>query len=175
MGSNLQQELKQSVPFAGLREELALNLQRTAAAVGHSLERKLRPRGLSATQYNVLRILRGAGHLGLCQYEIGERLVAQVPDVPRILERMEKAGWVKRERAAADRRMVLASLTEAGRRAVDELDEPVLAIMEELFPRMTEGEMEQLNDLLVRARETAVEAPIREPGERVGPETCQAR
>lgn len=155
MRSNLQHEIKQDVPFAGLREELCLNLQRSAAAVGHQLEQKLRPRGLSPTQYNVLRILRGAGVKGLCQYEIGERLVAQVPDVPRILERMEKAGWVKRERAAADRRMVLASLTEDGRAAVDELDGPVLAIMNGLFPAMTEDEMERLNELLVAAREHA--------------------
>lgn len=152
MPSNLQDELKQTVPFAGLREELCLNLQRTSAAVGHLLEQKLRPRGLSPTQYNVLRILRGAGQDGLCQYEVGERLVAQVPDVPRILERMERAGWVRRRKADADRRMVMASLTETGRVLVDELDTPVLAIMNDLFPAMTEPEMGRLNELLVTAR-----------------------
>ena len=157
MVSSLQTALRPSTAASGMREELCLNLQRSAAAVGHQLERKLRPRGLSPTQYNVLRILRGAGMAGLCQYEIGERLVAQVPDVPRILERMEKAGWVKRERAASDRRMVMASLTEAGRAAVDELDGPVLAIMNGLFRSMSEREMERLNELLVAARDHPAE------------------
>src|ERR1700728_1030002 len=104
MKSNLQEEIKQSKPFASLQEELWLNLSRTAAMVGHVIEQRLRPHGLSPTQYNVLRILRGAGEKGLCQYEIAERLVAQVPDVPRIIDRMEKAGWVHRVRGVEDRR-----------------------------------------------------------------------
>ena len=114
MSSVLQQEIKQSKPFSSLHQEAWLNLSKTSAALGHRLEHSLRAFGLSLTQYNVLRILRGAGTEGLCQYEIRGRLVAQVPDVPRILERMQKAGWIRRTRAASDRRVVMTALTESG-------------------------------------------------------------
>lgn len=152
MTSSLLEEIKQTKPFVSARVEVWLNLQRTAAILSHGLEHQLRPLGLSLTQYNVLRILRGAGPAGLCQCAIGERLVAQVPDVPRILERMEKAGWVRRERADQDRRMVIATLSGTGRTLVDELDGPVQKMTERMFPGMEEGRLGQLNDLLVAAR-----------------------
>ena len=152
MGSILQEEIKQSTPFASVNEELWLNLLRTTAQVCHGVELRLRPYGLSATQYNVLRILRGAGQAGLCQYEIKERLVAEVPDVPRILERMEKAGWVRRVRGEADKRRVMSTLTPEGTTLAAQLDSPVLAMMADLFQGMSEAEMEKLNELLVGAR-----------------------
>lgn len=152
MTVNLQEEIKQTKPFGSLQEELWLNLSRTTAQVGHVIEQRLRSYGLSPTQYNVLRILRGAGSNGLCQYEIAERLVAQVPDVPRIVERMEKAGWVRRVRGVADRRVVMASLTDAGLALAKELDRPTLQISEEIFGEMSEDEMHTLIDLLAVAR-----------------------
>jgi DNA-binding MarR family transcriptional regulator len=152
MRSNLQNEIKQAKPFASLQEELWLNLSRTAAMAGHSLEQGLRPHGLSPTQYNVLRILRGAGPKGLCQYEIGERLVAQVPDVPRIVERMEKAGWVQRERASEDRRLVMATLTGKGNELLAELDGEVGAMVEGIFDGLAEEEMVRLIGLLSAVR-----------------------
>jgi DNA-binding MarR family transcriptional regulator len=154
MTANLQEEIKQTKPFGSLQEELWLNLSRTTAMVGHLIEQRLRAHGLSPTQYNVLRILRGAGGNGLCQYEIADRLVAQVPDVPRIVERMEKAGWVRRVRGVADRRVVMASLTDAGMALAKELDEPTLQIASEIFGEMSEYEMRNLIDLLVAARKT---------------------
>jgi DNA-binding MarR family transcriptional regulator len=152
MASNLREEIKQTKPFDSLQEELWLNLSRTAAIVGHSIEQALRPHGLSPTQYNVLRILRGAGARGRCQYEIAARLVAQVPDVPRIIDRMEKAGWVSRQRGTQDRRVVIAALTEAGRALVNQLDEPMGQIQNGIFEFMTPFEMEQLIALLGVAR-----------------------
>jgi DNA-binding MarR family transcriptional regulator len=152
MTPKLQDEIKQNKPFASVQEELWLNLSRTASALGHSVEQHLRPYGLSPTQYNVLRILRGAGPDGLCQADIGDRLVAQVPDVPRILDRMEKAGWVKRERGTEDRRVVMASLTERGAAVVGELDGPLVQMMAGMFEGMTQEDMQRLNDLLVAAR-----------------------
>ena len=149
----LRDEIKQAKPFASAKEELWLNLSRTAAALGHELEQRLRPFGLSPTQYNVLRILRGAGESGLCQYEIGERLVAQVPDVPRIVERMEKAGWLKRVRGEQDRRMVMAVATQEGLRLVRELDAPMEEWMASLFRGLEATEIGQLNELMVQARE----------------------
>ncbi len=150
----LQAEIKQTKPFSSLQEEVWLNLQRTWAILSHSSEQWLRQRGLSTTQYNVLRILRGAGCAGLCQYEVGDRLVAQVPDVPRILERMEKAGWVGRVRGQQDRRVVIATLTPAGQVLVDELDAPMEQMMAGTFHGMDLKALEQLNDLLVAARKT---------------------
>ena len=147
-----------------MKEELWLNLSRTTSALGHTLEHQLRARGLSATQYNVLRILRGAGADGLCQWEIGARLVAQVPDVPRILERMVKAGWVQRVRGTEDRRVVLASLTDTGRALVAELDQPLVAMMLAMFPAMAEEEIVLLNELLVKARAGAPESGCEEQG-----------
>ena len=154
MTTQLQHDIKQQAPFSLVQEELWLNLSRTAAIVGHGLEQSLRPFGLSLTQYNVLRILRGAGEPGLCQYEIRDRLVAQVPDVPRILDRMEKAGWVERQRGASDRRMVMTALTAAGAKLVGDLDEPLIRVMSAMFPTLGTHDIEALNTLLVEARKS---------------------
>jgi DNA-binding MarR family transcriptional regulator len=152
MTLKLQEEIKQRKPFETARQELWLNLARTTAMASHVIEQGLRQHGLSPTQYNVLRILRGAGVNGLCQYEIADRLVAQVPDVPRIIERMEKAGWVERVRGLPDRRVVMASLTQLGRDMVDSLDEPVREMTAGIFGGLTEEDIGRLNELLVAAR-----------------------
>lgn len=152
MTTKLQEEIKQSKPFESSREELWLNLARTTAMASHVIEQGLRGFGLSPTQYNVLRILRGAGAGGLCQYEIGERLVAEVPDVPRIADRMEKAGWVQRMRGAADRRIVMATLTPAGLELVGSLDGQISELLDGVFATLDDGEVETLNELLVAAR-----------------------
>ncbi len=153
MAGGLQDEIKQSKPFSSVREELWLSLSRTAGAISHELEARLRPHGLSLTQYNVLRILRGA-RTGLCQHEIRDRLVAQVPDVPRILERMHRAGMIERVRGAEDRRMVIATLTDSGRGLVDRLDAPMESWVADLFGQMEDAEMRGMVDGLARARLT---------------------
>ncbi len=157
MTSKLQEEIKQGKPFDSPQEELWLNLARTAAMASHVVEQGLRRHGLSPTQYNVLRILRGAGAKGLCQYEIGDRLVAQVPDVPRIVDRMEKAGWVQRVRGTSDRRIVMASLTQAGMDLVGSLDEPMSEMVSGIFAGLGEAEVETLNELLAAARSVGKE------------------
>lgn len=113
----------------------------------------MRAHGLSPTQYNVLRILRGAGEDGLTQCEVGDRLVALVPDVPRILSRMERAGWIARVRGTEDRRVVRSTLTESGQQLVDELDDVVNDELLAMFPAMEPEEMARMNELLVLARE----------------------
>jgi len=87
--------------------------------------RLLRPHGLSPASYNVLRILRGAAPAGLPCGEIGARLIQHDPDVTRLLDRMEKQGWIARARATQDRRVVTVRLTKAGLALVNELDAPV--------------------------------------------------
>ncbi len=114
MAKALQEEIKQTVPFPRLSAEAMLSIVRTAAILDHEVNEALRPFGLTGTQYNVLRILRGAGPDGLCGRAVGERLVARVPDVPRLLERMEALGLISRERDPEDRRHVTARVTEKG-------------------------------------------------------------
>jgi DNA-binding MarR family transcriptional regulator len=155
--SKLQAEIKQTKPFESAQEELWLNVSRTSAVLSHVVEQKLRPFGLSPTQYNVLRILRGAGEEGLVQHEVGERLVAQVPDVPRILTRMEKAGWIERVRGTADRRVMRVTLTQEGLELLNAVDPAMRAMELSLFRGMSEEQMRQMSDLLVTARNGAEE------------------
>src|SRR5512138_1409830 len=106
MTGKLQAEIRQRKPFVSLEEETYLNLVRTADALTRELELFLQPFGLTATQYNVLRILRGAGEEGATCTAISERLLAFDPDVTRLLDRLEKSGWVQRTRSVTDRRVV---------------------------------------------------------------------
>jgi len=108
---DLQQELKQTRPFKSSLEEAFVGLQRTAALLEHALETALKPSGVTATQYNVLRILRGAGPQGLCRHEVGDRMVRRVPDVTRLLDRLEDMGLITRTRGGEDRRFVSTTIT----------------------------------------------------------------
>jgi DNA-binding MarR family transcriptional regulator len=150
--SQLLSDLRQNKPFESLQEELWLSLARTTALASHEVELRLREYKISPTQYNVLRILRGAGADGLMQHEVGARLVALVPDVPRILTRMEKAGLVLRVRGKLDRRVMRITLSPAGQSLVDGLDETMRRLHEELFAGMEAREMRSLCDLLELAR-----------------------
>ena len=101
-------------PFKSVEEEALLSIARTAALIEHAGAEAFKPFNLTITQYNVLRILRGAGTDGLCRNEVGERLVTKVPDVTRLLDRMEAAGLIVRTRGGQDRRYVATRITEAG-------------------------------------------------------------
>jgi DNA-binding MarR family transcriptional regulator len=132
MPSRLQEELKQTRPFATASQEAALGVLRTAALIEHAQQEALRPFGITGTQYNVLRILRGSAETGLCGREVGERMIARVPDIPRLLDRMEEAGLIRRERDQEDRRHVIARITQAGLDLIDQVG-PVLADVERRF------------------------------------------
>ena len=155
MTKTLREELRQEKPFRSLREEALLSIARTEAVASANLERVLAPHGLSMTQYNVLRILRGAGANGLCRNEIGERLISRMPDVSRLLDRMESAGFVSRVRDKEDRRLVNTTLTRRGRALVDELDAVVAAYQEEQIGHLTKDQLRTLIDLLSLARSPA--------------------
>ena len=129
MTGRLQHEIKQTRPFSSSRSEALVGILRTAAVLDHAINEALKPHGLTATQHNVLRILRGAGTGGLCGREVGERLIARVPDVSRLLDRMAESGLVARERDAVDRRHVTARITDAGLGLLDRVD-PVIAEVE---------------------------------------------
>src|SRR5215510_11659766 len=104
MVTDLRTEIKQRKPFGSVEQEAQLNLERTAAVLGHSFAEALKRFGVTPTQYNALRILRGAGKDGLCRNEVRDRMISQVPDVTRLLDRLEDAGLVERERLTTDRR-----------------------------------------------------------------------
>jgi MarR family transcriptional regulator, organic hydroperoxide resistance regulator len=114
MSDRLRAEIKQTKPFPRRSAEALLSVLRTAAILEHQLGEALKPHGITATQYNVLRILRGAGSRGLCGREVGERMVSRVPDVSRLLDRMEEMGLLRRDRDEADRRHVTARITPKG-------------------------------------------------------------
>ena len=117
MSPSLQQDLKQKKPFRSLQQEAYLSVVRTSTALTDAMEDLLKPQGISATQYNVLRILRGAEPEGLCRNALRDRMLTRMPDMTRLLDRMEEAGLVTRSREGEDRRMVLTRITEKGRRS----------------------------------------------------------
>jgi len=149
----LRDELRQRKPFTSLEQEAFLNIGRTAAVLRDGLEQVLTPQGISLTQYNVLRILRGAGPEGLCRNEIRDRLVSRMPDVTRLLDRMEAGGLVTRVRSTEDRRLVTTRLTARGRDLVDSLDGPVAAEHQRRLGHLSKAQLRTLVELLTLVRQ----------------------
>lgn len=155
MSSDLRDEIKQNKPFASPEQEAHLNLERTTAVLGHAFAEALKRFDITPTQYNVLRILRGAGKSGLCRNEVRDRMIAQVPDVTRLLDRLEDAGLIERARQTSDRRQVLTLITQKGLDLLEELDAPVVAMHKRALGHMTPAQLRQLTELLALAREGA--------------------
>lgn len=146
--SRLAQEIKKRLPFDRPEEEAYLNLIRTAQWLQHGGEQIFKSHGLSEATYNVLRILRGAGGVGLPCQEIGARMVTRVPDVTRLLDRLVARGLVQRTRIERDRRVVLISITPKGLELLLELDSPVMETAIRQFSHMSRQELADLNRLL---------------------------
>jgi DNA-binding MarR family transcriptional regulator len=153
MGRTLREELKQTKPFRGLEEEATLNIARTAAVLEHGLTQALKPFGVTPTQYNVLRILRGAGADGLCRNEVGERLIRRVPDVTRLLDRMEEEGLIVRQRSREDRRLVGTKLAAKGEAILDKLDHEICGIHRRHLGHLDRDQLRTLIDLLTEVRQ----------------------
>ena len=154
MANDLQSELRQTKPFPSLEEEAFLNVERTETLLADAFEQVLKPYGITGTQYNVLRILRGAGSTGLCRNEIRDRQVSRMPDVTRLLDRMESCGLIKRTRSTEDRRLVATELTPAGRKLVDSLDAVVAAEHKRRLGHLTAEQLRTLIELLTALRQT---------------------
>jgi DNA-binding MarR family transcriptional regulator len=152
MVGQLREQIRQPTPFRSLEAEAYLNVLRTATVLLAELVELLRPHEITQPQYNVLRILRGAGDAGLPSGEIGDRMVSREPDMTRLLDRMEARGLVARQRGPADRRVVTARLTASGRNLVDALDVPVQAMHAGQLGHLSEAELRTLSSLLERAR-----------------------
>jgi len=152
MAGRVQEEIKQKKPFRLREEEAFVNVQRTADALLQGLAETLKPAGLSATQYNVLRILRGAEPKGLACREIGERMVTRDPDVTRLLDRLEDRGLVTRTRDRDDRRVIMTRITDDGLRVLGELEAPIADMHTRQLGHLGAAGLRTLIDLLEQAR-----------------------
>lgn len=152
MELKLQKEIQQHKPFTSIEEEVHLNVARTAAMLEHRLLEVFKEFAITPTQYNALRILRGAGERGLYRNEIRDRLIAQVPDATRLLDRLVEMGFVVRVRDDNDRRHVNTRITTRGLELLERLDEPIAVVHRMHFHGMTHAELRTLIDLLERAR-----------------------
>jgi DNA-binding MarR family transcriptional regulator len=153
----LQKELKKRRPFDSPEQEATLNIARTADRFGFRFARLFREFGLTPSQYNVLRILRGEG-AALPILEIAERMLAAVPGITGLIDRLEAMGLVSRERSTEDRRVVYVTITARGQDLLAKLDEPEAALHKRLIGHLTPAELRILIHLLENARQ-----PLDEP------------
>jgi DNA-binding MarR family transcriptional regulator len=147
MPSQLYAEIHQTAPLTPV-QEAAANLHRTAAILMQQISVVLAEHGLSPTQYNVLRILRGAGDGGLRPSDIARRLVSPDPDITRLVDRLVRRGWARRDRDDADRRVVLIRIAHDGLHALRVCDGPVQALQRTQFKRLSLTQLRQLTHLL---------------------------
>ena len=150
--SQLASELKQTKPFASPVQEAVLSIKRTAALLELRLAELLRPYGVTPTQYNVLRILRGAGAEGLPRCEVQGRLVAPVADTTRLLDRLEKMGLVSRARNTDDRRVVTSKITPRGLALLDKVAAPLKKFEEDEVGQVSDARLRSLIGILDEVR-----------------------
>lgn len=152
MIDNLEKELKQTKPFSSSEEAVYLSILVTAEQLKTRAAELFRTRDLTHQQYNVLRILRGAGKTGISCREIGERMINRDSDITRMLDRLESNGLITRERQTEDRRVVLAFISPKGLELLADLDSPVVESNKEQLGHMSQKELETLSRLLKKAR-----------------------
>lgn len=151
--TRLAEEIKQTKPFSGPQEEMALQVLRTADLLNRQMTEFLKPHGLSPTQYNALRILRGSGAEGLPCGEVSSRMVTREPDVTRLLDRMERQEWIERRRQSHDRRVVKAWLAPAGAALLKKIDRQLADFQKRQFCHMAIQECRQIIGLMEKLRE----------------------
>jgi DNA-binding MarR family transcriptional regulator len=138
-----------------------------ADALTLQAEQLVSTRMLTAAQYNVLRILRGAGPQGASCREIGERMISHDPDITRLLDRMEKHRLIERQRQTDDRRVVKTRITAQGLAALSHLDEPILKLHQKQFQRLSPAKLNMLASLLEKVQQSLkTENPTKSEGER---------
>jgi DNA-binding MarR family transcriptional regulator len=144
--------LKQNRPFVSLQQEAFLSILRTASELSHASDKFLREFDITQPQYNVLRILRGAGAEGLCRNEISARMVAATPDMSRLLDRMDKSGWITRVRDENDRRQVSTFITDSGKKLLTTIENPLHEQIHRLFEGVKSADLKMLLDVLAQIR-----------------------
>lgn len=139
-------------PFDSREEEVYLSIQRTAEMLWWGVDKTLKEAELTPSQYNVLRILRGAAAGGASCSEISERLVTKDSDITRLLDRLEARKLISREREAKDRRVIIARITDEGRRLLEQLDEPLRQCHRSQLGHLGERQLASLSKLLDAVR-----------------------
>jgi DNA-binding MarR family transcriptional regulator len=149
---SLREEIRQTRPFASAAEEAAVALLRTTDLVRRRIAAAIEPHDVTIQQYNVLRILRGAGEGGLQTLDLASRMIEQAPGITRLIDRLEAKKLVRRERPRGDRRCVICRITPAGRDLLARLDEPVRAADARAMACLDDAELQQLIAFLARVR-----------------------
>jgi DNA-binding MarR family transcriptional regulator len=152
MRSRLQQEIKQKKPFRSVSQEAVIGLFRTTDVLRRHTTAVLEPERITPQQYNVLRILRGAGTDGLPTLEIATRMIEQAPGITRLLDRLEAKRWVSRERCPEDRRRVTCRISESGLALLASLDDVVDDAADSTLLQLSQAEQRQLVGLLDKVR-----------------------
>ena len=155
--SAIQREIRQTRPFRSVAQEATVALLRTASVVSRALARVVEPSGLSLAQYNALRIIRGAGTGGIPTLSIRERMIDEGTTITRLLDKLEDAGLIRRERTVPDRRQVICLVTDEGRALLDKLDPQVNTMDEEVVAALSETQLARFIELLDLVRATNAE------------------
>lgn len=156
-GERLRNELKKRRPFDSPEQEAILNIARTADRFGICFARLFREYGLTAPQYNVLRILRGEGN-PLPILEVAERMLTAVPGITGVVDRLEGMSLLARRRCTEDRRVIFVAITDKGLDLLTQLDEPEAALHKRLIGHLSRAELRELSQLLEKARRSLDEA-----------------
>lgn len=149
--SRLSKELKKKGPFSSLEQEAMLGIMRTSDLLENRMARLLRDNGLTLSQYNVLRILRGEGEPMPC-LEVADRMIQVAPAITRVVDQLLKAGLISKVQSAEDRRVFLIELKPKAKKLLDKLDQPVLDLHAALMPKISKAEQRTLIKILEKIR-----------------------
>jgi DNA-binding MarR family transcriptional regulator len=150
----LKQQIAQQRPFASLEQEALLNLMRCADRLNREVQHRIRPWGITATQYNALRILRGSHPGGLTCTAIGDRMITAEPDITRLLSRLKALKLVRQQRDRHDRRQVCTQISEAGLKLLAEMDATIDRAPQEMLGHLSGAELKEFIRLLEKAGNT---------------------
>lgn len=160
----LKQEIAQQLPFSSMEEEALLNIMRTSDCLQRAFQHRTREWGVTSTQYNVLRILRGAQPQGLTCSAIGDRMITAVPDITRLLARMKALKLIKQQRDKRDRRVVWTQISSTGLDLLSKMDDEIIRAPRELLGHLNREELAEFIRLLELARQRC--------GDTQGPVSC---
>jgi DNA-binding MarR family transcriptional regulator len=148
---SLRQQLKKKSPFDSLEQEAMLGILRTSDLLENRLARLLREHGLTPSQYNAMRIMRGEGDPMPC-LEVANRMIQVAPAITRVVDQLVDRGLIEKQQSNEDRRVFLVGLTTAGTRLLKKLDAPILALHKSLLGHVSNADLETLNRILQAAR-----------------------
>jgi len=154
----LRHEIAQERPFSSLEEEALLNLMRTSDCVNRAFQKRARHWGVTSTQYNVLRILRGAKPQGLTCSAIGDRMITAEPDITRLLARMKTLKLIRQQRDRHDRRVLWTQISASGLELLKQMDPEILQTPKDLLGHLNRAELSEFVRLLELARKNCVDA-----------------